>query len=290
MARVRDGDIVESYHRLVCPPQGAASFTNTWVHGIGPDDVIDAPAWGDLLPEVVEFIGSDVLVAHNASFDGSVFLHASQECGYSVTGLDFVCTLRIARALLALGSYSLPFVVEELGLPSFDHHDPVADARAAATVAVALAGRAGVDDVTALATFAGTATRGGARTGGRTAMASVADWVSVAEGDALHDEAVCFTGTLRTMQRDTARAVVTALGGRADATVTKSTTVLVAGDLDPRTFRPGATMSSKLAKAFRRAVAGQPIRIMTEAEFLELVDITPDEVTAVKARAVSTSS
>ncbi|HEY0215485.1 MAG TPA: exonuclease domain-containing protein, partial [Cellulomonas sp.] len=151
MVRVRDGEVVATYDRLVCPPQGAWSFTNTWVHGIGPADVLDAPTWGDLLPEVLAFVGSDVLVAHNASFDRSVLVRASQECGWPDPGLDFVCTLRIARAVLAMAKYTLPMVAAELGLPAFDHHEAGADARAAATIAVALAARAGVDDLAALA-------------------------------------------------------------------------------------------------------------------------------------------
>ncbi|HEY0186597.1 MAG TPA: exonuclease domain-containing protein [Cellulomonas sp.] len=151
MARVRDGAVVETYERLVCPPQGPWSFTNTWVHGIGPDDVLDAPTWDRLLPEVLGFIGGDVLVAHNAPFDRSVLVRASQECGCPDPGLDFVCTLKIARAVLRLDSYTLPRVTAELGLPTFDHHEAGADARAAASIAVALAARAGVDDLRALA-------------------------------------------------------------------------------------------------------------------------------------------
>lgn len=89
------------------------------------------------------------------------------------------------------------------------------------------------------------------------------------------------------MTRTTAQELVVSLGGQAEKSVTKKTTVLVSGDLDPRRFRPGATVSGKAAKAFGLAQAGQPIRVMTEAEFLELVDITPDEVAEVKARAVS---
>lgn len=285
MVRVRDGAVVETFDRLVCPPQGPESFTLSWVHGIGPQDVLHAPTWLDLLPEVVRFIGTDVLVAHNASFDGSVLQRASAEYGYTVSGLDFACTLQIARRMLALGSYSLPFVVAELGLPPFAHHEAGADARSAAMVAIALAQRAGVQDIPSLAAIA--ADRDSSSSGRtRTAMASVADWISVAEENALDGERVCFTGTLRTMTRTTAQELVTSLGGQAEKSVTKRTTVLVSGDLDPRRFRPGATMSGKLTKAFHLAESGQPIRVMTEAEFLELVDITPDEVTAVRERAV----
>lgn len=154
MVRVRDGQVTETFDRLVVPPQGPDSFTLTWVHGIGPREVAGAPTWVQLLPQVIDFIGADVLVAHNASFDGSVLQRASAEYGYTVAGLQFACTLQIARRLLALGSYSLPFVVAELGLPAFAHHDAGADARSAAMVALALARHAGVDDISSLASLA----------------------------------------------------------------------------------------------------------------------------------------
>ncbi len=287
MVRVRDGQVVATFDRLVCPPQGPDAFTLTWVHGIGPADVRHAPTWQQLLPEVVTFIGADVLVAHNASFDGSVLQRASAEYGLTVDGLRFACTLLIARQLLALGSYSLPFVVAELGLPPFEHHSAGADALSAAMVALELARLAGVDDIPSLAALSAGRTGGRPGRPARHVMATVADWLSVARHEALEGERVCFTGTLRTMNRPTAQDLVVSLGGQTDQSVTKRTTVLVSGDLDPRRFRPGATMSTKLARAFRLAEAGQPLRVMSEAEFLQLVDITPVEVAVVKDRALS---
>ncbi|WP_282944511.1 exonuclease domain-containing protein [Cellulomonas endometrii] len=285
MVKVRDSAVIDTFTRLIQPAQGVDSFTNTWVHGIGPDEVLGAPMWRDVLPEVVEFAGTDVLVAHNASFDSSVFMRSTEAFGYSVSGLEFVCTLRLARTMLALGSYSLPFVVDELGLPPFTHHDAAADARAAALVAVALAERAGVHDLLSLASLVAVNARSRGASGA--AIASAADWQAVAADGSLSAESVCFTGNLRTMPRATAHRLVESLGGMAQDSVTKATTILVSGDLDPRVFAPGATMTGKLTKAFASAAKGRPIRVMTEAEFLELVDITPDEVASVKSNAVS---
>lgn len=288
MVKVRDGVVVDMYSRLVLPVQGIDSFTNTWVHGIGPDDVLDAPQWADVLPELIDFVGPDVLVAHNASFDSSVLVRSSEAAGYTVSGLQFICTLRLARAMLALGSYSLPFVADELGLPPFAHHDAGADARSAALVAIALAQRVGAFDVASLNALVPLTASSRGPNG--VAVASAADWLAVASEGSLTSEAVCFTGALRTMQRATAQRLVKSLGGVAQDSVTKATTILVSGDLDPRVFAPGATMTGKLTKAFALAEKGRPIRVMTEAEFLELVDITPDEVASVKSNAVAALS
>lgn len=154
MTRVREGHVVAHYERLVRPPQGLACFTNTWVHGIGPEHVTRAPTWLELLPEVLAFAGSDVLVAHNAAFDRSVLVQASAEYGYDASATPFVCTLQVAKTLLDLDSYRLPVVAAALGLPPFDHHDAGAGARSAALVALALAARVGAADVGALGAHA----------------------------------------------------------------------------------------------------------------------------------------
>lgn len=176
MAKVRDGQIVDRFQQLICPPEGPDCFTNTWVHGIGPDHVRAAPGWGELLPEVRAFAGRDVLVAHNAPFDRSVFVRSSEAWGQSVT-LEMLCTLKLARRLLTLASYRLPDVTQALGLSAFAHHDAGADADAAALVAVRLAEHAGVDDVAGLSALAPAPTRSSsARASSARTRARAARW------------------------------------------------------------------------------------------------------------------
>lgn len=278
MVKVRDGRIVDRMHRLVSPPTGLDDFRNTWVHGIGPEHVRDAATWDVVLHEVADFIGPDPLVAHNAAFDSSVLVRSSEAVGYAVSGLRFVCTYRAARGLLALGSYSLPFVAAELGLPSFDHHNADADAETAAHVALALTRLVGGTTIDALAGY-GVSSRG--------PSPSAEEWAAVANVEALHGESVCFTGRLQTMSRATARDLVVRLGGAWTTDVTRATTLLVTGDFDETTFRPGAIMTRKLEAAFVAASRGRTIQIVTESSFLELVDITDDEVASVKSDAIA---
>ncbi|MFT4051594.1 MAG: hypothetical protein QM677_04995 [Microbacterium sp.] len=88
----------------------------------------------------------------------------------------------------------------------------------------------------------------------------------------LYGHVVCFSGAVPTMSRDTARAVAAEHGAAIDLSVTRKTTILVVGDLDPTTLRPGATLSSKIEKAITLAEKGQPVEVMTAADFLTLVD------------------
>lgn len=283
VTRVRDGVIVDRLNTLVCPPDGPDSFEpmNMSVHGITPDMVRHQPPWDEVLFTVLDFVGQDKLIAHNAAFDRSVIRSASEAVGYPLTDMPFICTLQASRAILSLASYSLPVVVGELGLPPFDHHDAAADSDAAALVALALVERSGL---AAVADLAGLSRQTRRRHGARHVGTTAEDLFAVAEVGSLEGERVCFTGTLSTMKRDVARSLVRKLGGIVASDVTKSTTLVVSGTVDPRTLRPGATLSTKLQKAFAYAAAGQQIAVMSEAEFLERLNITADKLTSVQER------
>ena len=81
-------------------------------------------------------------------------------------------------------------------------------------------------------------------------------------GDTFAAQTICFTGKLEQLDRSAAEEMVMRLGGRAVGSVSKQTTLVVAG--------PGA--GSKLAKAESLGV-----RVVDEAEFLEML---PPEVIA----------
>jgi len=71
LVRVRDGVLVEGMALLFKPPYPHNWFHegNIRVHGIHPSDVEDALEYDAALPAMLEFIGTDVLIAHNAPFD-----------------------------------------------------------------------------------------------------------------------------------------------------------------------------------------------------------------------------
>lgn len=132
--RVRDGRIVERFDQLVHPPLGYDEFSewNIRVHHIRPEDVAQSPSWPEVAPRLIAFIGDDILVAHNASFDSSVMVAACEATNLRWQVPQIVCTLELARTHLELPSYKLPRVSKELGLPKFTHHE----ARSCAAVSI----------------------------------------------------------------------------------------------------------------------------------------------------------
>ena len=139
--KVRAGSIVEEYVTTVRPPAGLEEFSeiNRRVHGIGPSDVANSPNWQAVHAILAKLIGNDVIVAHNAEFEVSVLNGACLSCGIQPRSYRAYCTKKLAKAFLQLPSYKLPDVVRHLGLPRFQHHEPLADARAAAQAMLRIA-------------------------------------------------------------------------------------------------------------------------------------------------------
>lgn len=112
--------------------------------------VADAPRWKEILP-AVEFIGDDIVVAHNAGFDLGVIRYACALDNIAWAEVRFLCTLVLARRALALPTYRLPFLAETMGIAFDDHHDALADATAVVEVVARLAETQHAGDLLTLA-------------------------------------------------------------------------------------------------------------------------------------------
>jgi DNA polymerase-3 subunit epsilon len=152
LARVRDGEVVATAAWLIKPPPGHDRFFefNTGIHGICAEDVAYALTWSDQLRDLVEFMGDDILVAHNAGFDMSVLRRACDATGDMCPPYRYFCSLQLARKVYQLPSYRLPFVAAEAGYGGFAHHDALADALACAHIVIDAARREGAGDLEAL--------------------------------------------------------------------------------------------------------------------------------------------
>jgi DNA polymerase III epsilon subunit-like protein len=286
LVRVRDGIPVVEQRWLMRPPEAVDHFDafNTWIHGITEDMVANEPRWKHLLPNIVDFIGDDVVVAHNAGFDIGVIRYACAVDNIEWPEMRFLCTMVLARRALSLPSYRLPFVLDALGGRIDDHHDPLADARAVVEVVHGLASRNSVDNLDALADSVGVCI--GRMTRG-IYLGSVATWGSGsrlvrsdlnpdADRDGyLYGLVVVFTGRLMSMTRQIAWDECARVGATAEYGTTKRTNVLVVGDINPAVLRPGSTLTAKARKAFDLQAKGQDIEVMTEDDFVRCLDGKP---------------
>jgi DNA polymerase-3 subunit epsilon len=149
---VEDGRVVDRVGWLIRPPAGHDVFSewNIRIHGITPEQVVDAVGWADQMTDLLDAIGDRPVVAHNARFDMGVVRAACFAAGVHTPPLDYFCSLHVARRTYALTSYRLPVAAMAAGFEDFRHHDALADAEACAAIVVHAAQRHGVEDVDGL--------------------------------------------------------------------------------------------------------------------------------------------
>lgn len=282
MVKVREGRVVDRLHIRMRPPASVDWFDpfNVSIHGITAESVRDAPRWAERLPEILAFIGDDVLVAHNAAFDLGVLRAACAEDQIPWPEIRFLCSLVVARRQLRLPSYRLPFVLAAYGQTLAAHHDALADAEAAATAMLLMGAELDVADLLGLAERVDVRVgwlAAGSYSGSVSIRQSSRLVAAAPNPDAdpdgyLYGRVVVFTGALTAMLRRDAWEAVSRAGGRPEDNITKRTNVLVLGDFNPASLRPGADYSSKAHRAFALQASGQEIELMTEADFLQVID------------------
>lgn len=297
---VTNGVVTDERSWLIRPPEGHDEFfsRNVSIHGITPEMVQDKPRFGELWPEISQYLDGHTVVAHNASFDTSVVRYACETSGHPWPEWTYGCTLIMARQALDLVSYRLPIVASHLGVPLERHHDAAADARACAGVLLALADRNECADLTHL-TAALTVNLGRLFAGGwdpcrqtralRSPSHAARGPLVIPEAsiDAdpdhpLYGQVVVFTGGLGSMTRQDACDAVANVGATPAKGLTRKTTVLVIGDGfrgdDLAEFQTG-----KARKALELRAKGQPIEVITEDELLELLTIERNTSASVRA-------
>ncbi len=126
IVRVEEGRIVSKIHQLI-NPCAPFQYWNTKIHGITQFDVRNSPTFAEYWDSVSDYF-KDNVVAHNAAFDISCLKQTVEHFGLEPPDFDYFCTLCISRKNLCLPSHKLDEVARHFQLPSFDHHNALADA------------------------------------------------------------------------------------------------------------------------------------------------------------------
>ena len=114
--RIVDGKIAERFVTLVnCGVR--LPFFITQLTGITQAMVDAAPAASAVLPELLRFIGTDALSAHNASFDVKFLEAESRRLGLVPEHQALICSLKLSRRVFpGLASYKLAALASGLGI------------------------------------------------------------------------------------------------------------------------------------------------------------------------------
>lgn len=262
--KVRNNVIVDRYVQLIKPENPIDEFI-TYLTGITNDMVKDMPSIIDLREEVLQFIGDDIIIGHNTSFD----IRFINEGLNLILNNNYMDTMQFARKLYTeMKHHRLSDLTEYLGLHNNEHRalsDCIATKELYDSIKKSMSeknleihdlwasnkknGRKGIDIKSIKPTE-----------------------VEIDEDNFFYNRHVVFTGKLDKMIRKDAMQIVVNLGGILDNSVTKQTNYLILGNNDYNAILKGEK-SSKHKKAEKLMIDGQDISIIDELTFYDLLNI-----------------
>lgn len=125
-----NGKIKKEFQTLVNPECHIPSFI-TKLTGIDDRMVQDAPTIADALPDFKKFMGGNLMVAHNATFDHGFLSHNSLTHLQEELMNDKLCTKKLANRLLPeLPSKKLSTLCEHFDITNVQAHRALADVHA----------------------------------------------------------------------------------------------------------------------------------------------------------------
>lgn len=288
--RYSNGVCVDKFSSLVKPPlrqmcrpfcdDGPLEWVDFYVDdfianltGITNEMLELAPLPEEVIPQFMNFIGNDILIAHNANFDINFLYDAAAElCDTPLTN-NFIDTLRIARKVFPdLKHHRLSDVAEACSVKNIEAHRAESDCITTANCYWHMRNK--VLQNTTEADFISASTYNYEK-----ALASVvATTNDIDITNPIHGKVVVFTGTLSSMSRKEAFQLVVNLGGIPENSVTKNTNYLVIGsDEFAQSVKNGKT--NKMIKAESYISKGLEVSIISETTFFDLIAeyLCPDQ-------------
>lgn len=129
VAAVRfDGEkVIDTFQTLVNPERHIPTFI-TKLTGINNEMVQNSPTIKEVLPDFVSFLGEDIFVAHNISFDLWFLNYARYEHTWCYFENPKLCTRKLARHLVPeLTKRNLWILCEHFGITNTRAHRALSD-------------------------------------------------------------------------------------------------------------------------------------------------------------------
>ena len=278
IVHVRDGVIVDRWQTLV-NPEVRFRPTNVSIHGIKEADTRNSPTLPAVRDELRRRLRGSVLVSHS-SFDRGAFERAMTRYDLEQLRVTWLDSAEIARRAwperYGRRGYGLKNVATDLGI-SFQHHDALEDARAAAEIVLRACDEANTDIEGWLQRVKRPVSASSSKSVSRSRSRS-GPWpkpVSRRKGNAegvLFGNTLVFTGELDKLDitKEAAADMAAAAGCKVTTSVSKKITMLVVGTQDKSRLK-GYEKSSKHRKAETLIEEGADIRILSQSDFRELM-------------------
>ena len=261
--KVKENKIVDKYNSLINPGFLINEYI-TSITGITNEMLKGKPKIIDLKKEVLNFIGNDVLVGHNISFDVSFLQKGFNE----ELKNEYIDTLQFCRKLFKeLSHHRLTDMSNYLEI-SRNEHRSMSDCLCTKELYDCIKEKMKNDGLEINDIFA----KRNYSSKNIDIHAIKPDNIEIDEDNFFYNKHCVFTGKLEKMIRKDAMQLVVNVGGILDNSVTKTTNYLILGNNDYcSSIKDGK--SSKHKKAEKYKLEGQDIEIIDEDTFYNLFNL-----------------
>lgn len=267
--KVKNNKIISKFNSLVKPQNEIEEYI-TELTGITNEMVKDAPTIEEILPDFMNYIGSNILIGHNVNFDINFIYDNLYRNKFDVLTNDFIDTMRISRKLLPyLQHHRLIDLAKYFEIDSTNNHRSLKDCEITMNVYEKLKGMALQKYVDA-ERFKNTFKKH--KNGASLRAKDIVSTNTEFDVDNLfYDKYVAITGILEKMLRKDVMQIIIDLGGHCEDGVNKKTNFLILGNND---YNPilRDKKSSKLIKAEILKLEGKDIEIISENIFYDIID------------------
>ena len=262
--RVRDFTVVDSFQSLIHPVDEIDEFI-TDLTGITNEMVANAPSINEVLPDVISFLSSDIVVGHNVNFDINFLYDALISFNGAEFSNDFLDTMRLARRMVPeLSHHRLRDLITHFEIEPSGSHRALCDCESTLSVYLKLLG---------IASLSGDPNEYAKTIIRKKKSLDLREIVSTSDtkdpSNQLFGKHCVFTGTLEKMTRAEAAQIVVNIGGICDNGITKKTNFLILGNQDYRRVKEGKSTKQKKAESYK--LDGIDIEIIPESVFYDLV-------------------
>jgi len=266
--RIRNNTVVDSFATL-CNPGYEIDDIITELTGITNDMLSTAPALEKVIDNALSFIGDDLIVGHNVSFDINFMYDNSKAILGKPFKNDFVDTMRLFRKIKPeLNHHRLKDMIEQYNLEGGVQHRALSDCEYTFKGYLAIKddvskSYGSFDDFYSL--FKKTYSHK------RKLDLSKLEATGVPNPDSpLYGKVCVFTGTLSQFSRSEAAQLVVNIGGICANGITKKTNYLILGNNDYcSTIKDGKSAKQKKAEEYK--LEGYDIEILPEDEFYSML-------------------
>lgn len=130
IAVYEDGEIKDSFEWYIRPFEQYNYFTNSMIHHIYKEDVMNCPEFDYYYPQLAEILKDSLIIAHNALFDMGVLNSLCDLYGLKRFNNKYMDTVRLSRLYYPeLHNHKLNTIAQYLEI-ELNHHNGQSDAYA----------------------------------------------------------------------------------------------------------------------------------------------------------------